>query len=63
MKEKKPLKFFLNKEKISELSNSNKQKIKGGSYANCWTAGGGGGGGNTTCLYSCSCSIPGKGIC
>ena len=65
MKNKKNLKLFLNKEKVSELSKANKQRIVGGypTQGGCVGGSGSGAGGATTCLYSCSCSIPGQGIC
>tara|TARA_B100002049_G_scaffold237277_1_gene227533 strand:- start:12763 stop:12963 length:201 start_codon:yes stop_codon:yes gene_type:complete len=66
MKDKKSIQLLLNKEKISELSNSNKSKILGGqtAYGSPCNGGGNGGGDTATlCVYSCSCSTPGVGVC
>lgn len=58
MKKKQNLKLWLNKERISELSNSNKQKIMGGITiydGTCPHCGGGGGTETQTCaLYTCA---------
>tara|TARA_Y100001001_G_scaffold161371_1_gene185682 strand:+ start:1766 stop:1975 length:210 start_codon:yes stop_codon:yes gene_type:complete len=69
MKKQKNLKLFLNKQKISSLSNLSQQKLLGGqsytgtSHCTC----GGGGNGSEACetlaAYTCACTIPGQGIC
>lgn len=59
---KKHLKLSLNKQKVSELTKANQDKIIGGTYPTCFCPGGGVGSNgctNTCAAYSCACSLPG----